>query len=129
METKGYPILVVDDDPDFVEIASTVLESEGYKVIAATNGTRALERIRAEHPLLVLLDVMMSTVLDGVSVSQAMRDDPDLKDIPVIMVSSIADSEHAGMFPTDEDIHIDYWLSKPVPPKELIRKVNSLLEV
>ncbi len=72
---------------------------------------------------------MMSTVLDGVSVSQAMRDDPELKDIPVIMVSSIADSEHAGMFPTDEDIHIDYWLSKPVPPKELLRKVNSLLSV
>lgn len=129
METKDYPILVVDDDPDFVEIARTVLESEGYKVTAATNGTQALERARAEHPLLVLLDVMMSTVLDGISVSEAMRDDPELKDIPVIMVSSIADSEHAGMFPTDEDIHIDYWLSKPVPPKELLRKVNSLLNV
>jgi two-component system alkaline phosphatase synthesis response regulator PhoP len=129
VKTEEAPILVVDDDPDFVEVARTVLEREGYKVITATNGTDALERARRDHPQLVLLDVMMSTILDGVNVSQTMRDDPDLKGIPVIMVSSIGDSEFAGMFPTDEDIHIDYWLSKPVPPKELLRKINSLLSV
>jgi two-component system sensor histidine kinase/response regulator len=129
MEMKEAPILVVDDDPDFVEVARAVLEAEGYKVIAASNGAEALQLIRTEHPLLVLLDVMMSTVLDGVSVSQALHDDPEHKDTPIIMVSSIADSEYAGMFPTDEAMHIDYWLSKPVPPKELVRKVNSLLAV
>jgi CheY-like chemotaxis protein len=129
MQTEHATILVVDDDPDFFEIARTILEVEGYKVIGASNSTEAMGRLRAEHPSLVMLDVMMSTVLDGVSVSQRMHADPDLKDIPIIMVSSIADSEHAGMFPTDEDIHIDCWLSKPVPPKELVRKVKSLLSV
>ena len=129
MEIGEAPILVVDDDPDFVEVARAVLEAEGYHVISASNGTEALQLVRSRHPLIVLLDVMMSSVLDGVSVSQAMRDDPDLKDIPVIMVSSIADSEYAGMFPTDETVQIDYWLSKPVPPKELVRKVHSLLSV
>ncbi len=52
METKDYPILVVDDDPDFIEIARTVLESEGYNVIAASNGNQALEQVRTEHPSL-----------------------------------------------------------------------------
>lgn len=127
MPTEQAIVLVVDDDPDFFEIARTILEVEGYRVIGARNSSEAMVRVHAEHPSLVLLDVMMSGILDGVSVSQRMHEDPDLRDIPIIMVSSIADTEHAGMFPMDEDIHIDCWLSKPVPPKELARKVRSLI--
>jgi len=127
MAKKGV-ILVVDDDPDFVEIARTVLEADGFEVISASHGSQGLARMRAEHPDLVLLDVMMSSVLDGVSVSQTMREDPDLKLIPLVMVSSIAESEHADQFPTDEYIHVDSWLSKPVQPQELLRKVNALIE-
>jgi len=126
MAAKGL-ILVVDDDPDFVEITRTVLEKEGFEVISAPNGSQGLARARREHPDLVILDVMMSSVLDGVNASQVMRDDPELNPIPLIMASSIAQSEHADQFPTDEYMHVDAWLAKPVQPQELLKQVNKLI--
>ena len=127
MANKGL-VLVVDDDPDFVEVTRTVLEKEGFEVISAVNGDQGLARARSEHPDLVILDVMMSSVLDGVNVSGTMREDEDLRHIPLIMISSIAQSEHADQFPTDEYMHVDAWLSKPVQPQELISKINALLQ-
>lgn len=127
MASKGL-ILVIDDDPDFVEITRTVLEKDGFDVISAVNGDQGLIRIRNEHPDLVVLDVMMSSVLDGVSVSAAMREDEDLRQIPLVMASSIAQSEHADQFPTDEYMHVDAWLSKPVQPSELLSTVNRLID-
>lgn len=127
MASKGL-ILVVDDDPDFVEITRTVLEKDGFEVISAANGNQGLLRIRNEHPDLVVLDVMMSSVLDGVSVSEALREDEDLRQIPLVMASSIAQSEHADQFPTDEYMHVDAWLSKPVQPQELLTTVNRLID-
>jgi len=126
MASKGL-ILVIDDDPDFVEITRTVLEKEGYDVISASNGDQGLLRVRNEHPDLVVLDIMMSSILDGVSVSQAMRGDEELRQIPLVMASSIAQSEQADQFPTDEYMHVDAWLSKPVQPAELIGAVNKLI--
>ncbi len=120
-------VLVVDDDPDFVEITRTILESEGYTVRTASSGEHALRSMKAERPDLVLLDVMMSTVLDGLNLSHAISSDPQLKDVPVIMISSIADSPAAGMFPTDEYIPIDAWISKPVQPKDLLSRVAKFL--
>jgi CheY-like chemotaxis protein len=120
-------VLVVDDDPDFVEITRTVLLANGYEVSTASNGDLALRMMREDPPDLVLLDVMMSTVLDGVNVSHAMSEDPALKRIPVVMVSSITSSPHAGMFPTDEYLPIDAWLSKPVQPNELLAKVAQFV--
>ncbi|MGQ9492315.1 MAG: response regulator [Anaerolineae bacterium] len=116
-------ILVVDDDPDFVEITRTILESNGYEVTSATNGDQALQAMRKDVPDLVLLDVMMATVLDGLNLSHVMSEDPLLKDVPVVMVSSITDSPHAGLFPTDEYIPINAWISKPVQPDDLLAKV------
>lgn len=120
-------ILIVDDDPDFVEIIKIVLESKGYSVVSASEGKEALKMMRKERPSVVLLDVMMSYVLDGLHLSQEMREDPDLRDIPVIMVSSIAGSPYAGMFPTDEYIPIDEWVSKPVNPQDLMKRVAKYI--
>ncbi len=121
-------ILVVDDDPDFVEITRTILQSHGYEVASAANGDQALQAMRKEVPDLVLLDVMMATVLDGLNLSHVMSEDPVLKDVPVIMVSSITDSPHAGLFPTDEYIPIDAWISKPVQPHDLLHKVAQFVK-
>ena len=119
-------VLVVDDDPDFVEIARTVLESKGHTVITASDGEQALKRASVEKPDIVLLDVMMSTVLDGLNVSQVMREDPTLKDIPIVMITSIANTPHAGLFPTDEYLAVDGWISKPASPAELLKIVARL---
>jgi CheY-like chemotaxis protein len=120
-------ILVVDDDPDFVEVTRMVLEKHGYDVIAAANGAEALVTMRREKPDLVLLDIMMATLLDGLSVSEEMQADPELKDLPVIMVSSITDTQYATVFPTEEYVHMDAWISKPVDPDDLLKKVARCL--
>jgi len=120
-------ILVVDDDPEFVEITRIILEANGYEVMSASNGEEALQSMRQHKPHLVLLDIMMSTVLDGLNVSHEMQADPDLKDVSVIMVSSIITSPHASLFPTDEYLPIDAWISKPMDPDDLLGKVRRLV--
>ena len=119
-------ILVVDDDPDFVLICRMILEAEGYQVLEAANGGQALESMHQEKPDLVLLDVMMSTTLEGVDMSKEMEADPDLKDVPVVMVSSIGTSEYASEFP-DERIPIDSWISKPIQPEVLLKMVRRFV--
>ncbi len=122
-------ILIVDDDPDFVEATRLVLEKAGYEIISAGSGNEGLKRVREDQPDLVVLDVIMDTVLDGLSMSQRMHDAAELRHVPIIMVTSIANTDYAALFPTDEYIHIGAFLSKPVAPAELIRQVNRLLPV
>ena len=121
-------ILVVDDDPDFVEIMRTILEANDYLVVTAANGDQSLAQVKTHHPDLMLLDIMMSTVLDGLYVSEQLAQDPDARDMPVIMVSSIAETPYAEVFPMDQQPHMDAWLSKPVDPKVLLNKVGKLLQ-
>ena len=120
-------ILVVDDDPDFCEITRLILGSEGYEIETASDGDMALRMIREAPPDLVLLDVMMAGILDGVHVAHTIGEDRDLSHIPVIMVSSITSSPMAEMFPTDEYIPIDAWVSKPAQPTDLLEKVRRLV--
>ena len=120
-------VLVVDDDPDFVEVIRSVLRTEGYEVLSASSGDEALRLMRVAKPDLVVLDVMMRGVLDGVKASQEMRQDKALSRVPILMVSSIADSDYAGVFPTDEYLSVDNFLSKPIDPSKLIREVERLL--
>jgi CheY-like chemotaxis protein len=121
-------ILVVDDDPDFVEITRTILEANGHQVATAASGEKALLAMRKDVPDLVLLDVMMSSVLDGLNLSHAMSADSMLRKVPIIMISSIAESPAAGMFPTDEYIPIDAWITKPVQPNDLLKKVAQYVK-
>lgn len=120
-------ILVVEDDPDFVEVTRLVLESNGYEVSSASDGKEALEVMRQSKPDLVLLDMMMADVLDGLGVTQAMHDDPELSGIPVIVVSAMLGGPFAGQFPTDEYLHVSDWLNKPVEPKLLLDKIEHYL--
>jgi len=121
-------VLVVDDDPDFVEITRTILEANKHSVTTAASGDEALQSMRKDLPDLVLLDVMMSTILDGLNLSHVMSEDPALREVPIVMVSSITDSPSAGMFPTDEYIPIDAWISKPVQPDDLLKKVAQFVK-
>ena len=120
-------VLVVDDDPDFVKVTTKVLEKAGYEVVSAANGAKALKSMRQDTPDVVLLDIMMSYILDGLDVSREMAEDPVLQDVPVIMVTSLTGVKGSGMFPTDEYAPVDEWLSKPVEPDELLARVESAL--
>lgn len=121
-------ILVVDDDPDFVSVVRTILLSAGYEVDTAANSGQALQRMRAQRPDVILLDIMMSYVLDGLDVTREMAQDPALKDIPVLIVSALTSVEGvSGMFPTDEAPAVDGWISKPVDPDDLLRRIAEVL--
>lgn len=120
-------ILVVDDDPDFVEWVRFVLEGQGHEVISASNGQEGLRVAAQQTPDLILLDVIMSTVLDGLRMSQEMQENPELRRIPILMVTSIANTDFAQLFPTDEYVHIDGFLSKPIAPEVLRERVSALL--
>jgi len=120
-------ILVVDDDPDFVRITSKILRSAGYEVSSAANGAKALQAMRKERPDLVLLDIMMSYVLDGLDVSREMAQDSDLAGIPVIMVTSLTAIKDTEMVPGDEFVPVDEWLTKPVSPQTLLERVAQAL--
>jgi CheY-like chemotaxis protein len=120
-------VLVVDDDPDFVKVTSKVLEKAGHAVTSASNGAKALSAMRKDPPGLVLLDIMMSYILDGLDLSREMAADPSLKDIPVIMVTSLTGVKGSAIFPTDEYVPVDEWLSKPVDPATLLARVNQAL--
>lgn len=120
-------ILVVDDDPDFVRATKIVLEKYDHEVITASSGDTGYRRAKEDRPALVVLDVIMDTVLDGLSVTQRMHDDPELSEIPIIMVTSIANTDYAELFPTDEFIHINAFLSKPFSAEALMKQVNKYL--
>jgi CheY-like chemotaxis protein len=69
----------------------------------------------------------MDTILDGLSMTDRMHDDPELQNIPIIMVTSIANTDYAELFPTDEFIHINAFLSKPFTGEALMKQVNKYL--
>jgi CheY-like chemotaxis protein len=121
-------ILVVDDDPDFVKLTQRILRSKGYETMVASSGKQALDMMRKEKPDLVLLDIMMSYILDGLDVSREIVQDPQLKDVPVIMVTSLTGARAQVSLPSDEFIPVDEWIHKPIDPDALLARVESALK-
>ncbi|HOT90896.1 MAG TPA: response regulator [Anaerolineae bacterium] len=118
-------VLIVDDDPDIVLANRLVLESAGYAVEEAASGEECLAKMRAHLPDLVLMDVMMANPLDGYHTTQQISDDPQLRRVPILMVSSITTSQYAAAFPTDQFLDIREFISKPVEPEVLLTKINQ----
>jgi adenylate cyclase len=116
-------ILAVDDTPENLEILRLRLESQGYEVVTAADGEEALLRAREVNPDLVLLDIMMPK-LDGIEVVRAIRADPALRTLPVILVTAKADTRDvvAGL-----DAGGDDYLTKPFEHSALLARVRSML--
>jgi two-component system alkaline phosphatase synthesis response regulator PhoP len=126
MATKGK-VLVVDDDPDFCDFMRTGLESDGFQVLITSSGKQGVNIMRREKPDLVFLDVVMAHPTEGVDVTTTVKEDPELWDIPVIMLTSIMDTEYIGHFPTDRPLPVDRFLTKPVPMAEVLRIANEIV--
>ena len=120
-------ILVVDDDKDFIKITKMILQANNYGVVTASNGEEGLKVMRAEKPDLVILDVMMSYILDGLDVRRTMAEDKDLKEIPVIMATSLTAARAKGTLPTDEYVPSAEWVHKPIDPDTLLEQVKKAL--
>lgn len=127
MSAKGE-VLIIDDDPDFCEVVKTALEAGEFTVRCASNGTLGLAMMREKKPDLIFLDVIMVMPTEGVYVSDEIANDPDLRDVPVVMISSITDSEYFGHFPTDRPLHAHMFLDKPVPLPKLLEIANRLIQ-
>ena len=120
-------ILVVDDDPDFVNLTSSILHSRNYEVMTAADGKQAMQAMRKRKPDLTLLDIMMTHLLEGLEVSREMAKDPSLKDVPVIMVSSLAGSRARSVLPSNEHIPMERWIQKPIDPDVLLAEIEAVL--
>lgn len=121
---KESPILVVDDDPDAIEIVRTYLEAKGYHVTAAENGLEALAKLEEVHPALVLLDVMMPE-MDGWEVARTIKNHPEFSDVRVVMLTARSDftDKQEGLRAGADD-----YIVKPIRLDELGQKVERNLE-
>ena len=128
-------ILIIDDDPDLVEIIRITLEANGYQVFSAGNGTDGLKKIKEVHPELIILDVMMDSITEGFQVSQQLRSpDPDSEyraysKIPILMVTGISQKMHMNFSP-DQDgdyLPVDEFIEKPIRLEALLEKVRKLV--
>ena len=87
---NGPKIVIIDDDPDFIEYTRIVLESASYQVLTATNAADGLALVRESVPDLIITDVMMSYTLEGTSVTREIRSNPELSETPVLVITAIA---------------------------------------
>jgi two-component system alkaline phosphatase synthesis response regulator PhoP len=122
-------ILLVDDDPDFVEATRTVLESVPYEITVAYDGNEALVKVQEERPDLILLDIIMPTQ-DGFHVCEKLKSDPDLWHIPVIMLTSLSQHITDTTYSVQDGMMLeaDDFIDKPVRPKELLARIARLLK-
>ena len=116
-------ILLVDDEPDILEIISYNLSSEGYQVITAENGIEAIELARQTKPHLIILDVMMPE-MDGIEACERIRKIPELDETVITFLTARSEdySQMAGF-----DAGADDYITKPIKPKVLMSKVKALL--
>ncbi len=123
MKTKDITILLVDDEPDILEIVSYNLSSEGYEVITAKNGVEAVAKAKKKLPQLIILDVMMPE-MDGIEACEIMRNTPGLENSIITFLTARGEdySQVAGF-----DAGADDYITKPIKPKVLVSKVKALL--
>jgi two-component system phosphate regulon response regulator PhoB len=126
-------VLVVDDEMDIRTFIITLLETEGYKPLSAKDGKEGLEIARRDKPSLIILDVMMPKE-SGITMYRDLKNDPDLKDIPVIMLSALAKktffhSQKVLDEYKDEKIpEPSAYIEKPPEPEELLEAIQNCLK-
>jgi len=120
MPVTKETILIVDDEPNILELARMYLEAEGYRVVTAADGKEALVQAEAAHPALVVLDLMLPE-LDGWDVCRRLRAESDL---PIIMLTARSDDvdKIVGL-----ELGADDYLTKPFNPRELVARVRAVL--
>lgn len=124
-------ILLVDDDPSFLEATSTVLEGFGYRIKKAMNPEECFESLKKELPDLIILDVMMARLDSGFDVCRRIKADDRTKQIPILMLTAV-DKKYPfdfGSAAGEADwLPVDEFLDKPIEAMELVEHVRKLLK-
>ena len=124
---KPKRILVVDDDADLVEAVALSLEKQGFSVEKASDGIEAMDSIRARRPDLVVLDVMMPR-MDGYEVCDELKSDPELKNIPVILLTAVSSQVSKSTYSHFDGMktEADDYIAKPVDMQILMERIALL---
>ncbi len=122
-------ILIIDDDPEFIDSTRTLLESEGYEVLSESNGEAGFLKAKSTKPDLLLLDVMMTYDSEGFDLAKKLKLDPATAGIPVIIVTGIqrAKSLPFGFEPDEDWLPVKRIIEKPVKPENLLSIVSEVL--
>lgn len=123
MKKKDIKILLVDDEPDILEIVGYNLSNEGYQISTAKNGQEAVSKAKKEQPHLIIMDVMMPE-MDGIEACEQIRKIPELSETVITFLTARGEdySQVAGF-----DAGADDYITKPIKPKVLVSKVKALL--
>ncbi|MGW8223522.1 MAG: response regulator [Syntrophobacteria bacterium] len=123
-------ILIIDDDPSFLEICSAILKESDYQVDTASNTEEGLKKILSQWPDLLLLDIMMATMDEGLNFATALKQRGDLRRLPIMLVSAQPDVEKGYKRTVDRDmdwISADVFMEKPIDPQDLLHNVELLI--
>jgi two-component system alkaline phosphatase synthesis response regulator PhoP len=123
MRNESIKILLVDDEPDILEILSYNLLAEGYTVLTATNGVEAVKQAKINQPDLIIMDVMMPE-MDGIEACEQIRTIPEIKETIITFLTARGEdySQVAGF-----EAGADDYITKPIKPKVLVSKIKALL--
>lgn len=124
-------LLIIDDDPDYVDGIKSILTAAGYEVDAAYNPKEGLDALKRTSYDLLLLDIMMGRGAEGIMVARKLRKDPKLSRIPVLIITGIRE-QIAFLFP-GQAVHphfvdADELVEKPIEPRLLLERVEALLK-
>jgi two-component system alkaline phosphatase synthesis response regulator PhoP len=125
-------VLIVDDDPEFVETCEIILRAHGYETLSANNGEEAFKILNNEIPDIILLDIMMKTKGEGLWVSEKLKADENFCGIPILMITAVNQDADMSRFHIDPSIDREYlpvegFLQKPIEPDELVQEIERVI--
>ena len=120
-------VLMIDDDPEFVEAISNLLDAKGYDVQSASNGKDGVAKAKVIHPDIILLDVMMTTKNEGFNVARELHEDEKLRDTPIVIMTGIRREMNLpfGFEPDETWLPVKRVLEKPVKPEILLNAISE----
>jgi len=122
-------LLVVDDDPDILDAITTILATQPYDIDTARDGVECVDRVRAEIPDLIILDLLMPKK-DGFAVVRELRENPKYAKVPILILTSVREDASRRRYELETGLAMDVqdYVEKPISPMDLLDRVKKLLE-
>jgi len=126
---KRAKILVVDDDPDVLNVITTVLETQPYLITTARDGVECLKEVEENLPDVIILDLLMPR-MDGFGVVRELRENPKYPHVPILILTSVREDASRRRYELETGLEMDVqdYVEKPILPGELLHRVGKLLK-